>query len=353
MINPFEEIRKLAQKSTSDLQKQAARTTAALTSHEAVMKKLRQLTEEIAKLDTQKAITASSTPLAKPGPSHGPSCNCASCISFFGHPGSGRLWAAPPTPEPEEMETDDIEVARYGLRTFNTQAGVLGSVAITGCHWEDGVIEAKCMKGDTIRMAMWGDEEQLVPITHKAPHKHCSCGAYATVTLQSLVSQYAAKAQYNIAVVAAEGPTIIGSRGMRTSAARVVAYWTPDTREGKFAKAVYERVCGSEVPHYTDVREMLKAFNFEKYEHPLPWERRDVVMYPDGLVRLRTGMVSYTPSYSPPPPTPPAPKPMSQQSWDKLRKVMGPNATQAGIDAVRKLNNYTYPSRAIEKKKDE
>lgn len=302
---------------------------------------------------TQRSITASATPMATPGTPHGPHCPCASCISYFGNPGSGpfpmkttqnlNLPALPPAGATQEMKTDDVEVARYGLRTFNTQSGRLGSVAMSA-HWDKGVIEAKCLKesSTSIRITQWGDEVLEYSPTHRAPQENCSCGAYATVDLQSLIKQYAPRARINVAVIAAEGPTIIGAKGMRTSAARVVAFWTPEDALGRQAKTVYERVCDTEPKYYCDIREMLKDFNFPEYKKPLPWEDdypgyeidQDITMVAGrrgSSYQVRrdptTGMVTQVTGSGP----------MSPEVYNQLVKMMGAQATPEALAVMRKL----------------
>ncbi|RAV17500.1 hypothetical protein DQP57_00300 [Mycobacterium colombiense] len=63
---------------------------------------------------------------------------------------------------------------------------------------------------------------------HEAPGEGCHCGIYATLSLECLNKQYGDSAQHVVAVVAAEGQTIIGTKGFRTQYARVVAYWCDD-----------------------------------------------------------------------------------------------------------------------------
>lgn len=153
--------------------------------------------------------------------------------------------------------TEDIEVARYGLRTFrvNTKAtweprGLRSLAKHT--YWDNGVMEAKCLGRDPLAF-LWREVDD----PHVVPVKDCSCGVYATVSLDSLMHQYPAQAlKEGVAVIAAEGPTIIGDMGMRTSAARIVAYWCPNKKKRK----VYEETCGPEVRHFRKMSDMLEAY---------------------------------------------------------------------------------------------
>lgn len=109
----------------------------------------------------------------------------------------------------------ELEVGRYALRTFTVSDHVLRSVSQSGVHWKDGVCVAKCLRYG----AKLEDDPDHVP-----PVEGCHCGVYATLNLASLVTQYSA-ARKLVCVIAAEGQTIIGDVGLRTAAARVVAYW--------------------------------------------------------------------------------------------------------------------------------
>lgn len=153
----------------------------------------------------------------------------------------------------------DIEVARYGLRTFRPEpAGFmnrgmrLASVMVSGQYWEDGTCSARCigrLHTWELGTVKWPDHFQIYPEEdsliaalvrmnklilwgegddagwHEAPHMGCNCGVYATLTLDHLMAQYPSYAKLVVTVIAAEGRTILGSNGFRTAHARVVAYW--------------------------------------------------------------------------------------------------------------------------------
>jgi len=111
--------------------------------------------------------------------------------------------------------SDDFEVARYGLRTFKIADGKLQPVAQGRADdWLGGTCTADCH-------AMKYNQH------HKPPVKECGCGVYAALTAFDLIDQWMRHSALVIAVVAAEGTTIIGPRGFRTECARVVAWWSP------------------------------------------------------------------------------------------------------------------------------
>lgn len=160
----------------------------------------------------------------------------------------------------------DLEVARYGLRTFRAVRAsevnydmwipsttalmqmflgggfdplednpsdplTLCSVAQAGAHWSDGVCKAECLDSSLSVMRVWAQvifSEDCYGNRHEAPGADCSCGIYATLSLEHLNRQYGDEAKNIVAVIAAEGQTIIGTRGFRTQYARVVAYWCDD-----------------------------------------------------------------------------------------------------------------------------
>lgn len=164
----------------------------------------------------------------------------------------------------------DLEVGRYALRTFGAHAGRPDSMvswAVGGGHWRNGVCEAKCLvsraqaAGLTPALRVWQKlvkrrftavpsatpfQQALTPSPrdnipspplrvnvehyfpeHPAPQLDCCCGIYGSLSMGHLVRQYRVAA-YLTAVIAAEGRTIIGTHGLRTERARVVAYyWNP------------------------------------------------------------------------------------------------------------------------------
>jgi hypothetical protein len=124
------------------------------------------------------------------------------------------------------MSLDDVEFRRYGLRTFKVDPDHmrLGSMAISGSHWKGGTCVAKCLKNDPLLQGY--KFKGNPPKVHTSPHLECSCGIYGSLYLDNLINQYSGYTQQLIAVIAAEGTTVIGSKGFRTEAARIVAYFT-------------------------------------------------------------------------------------------------------------------------------
>lgn len=125
----------------------------------------------------------------------------------------------------------DLEVGRFALRTFDLTTGrpesICGSLG-TG-HWKGGVCEARCLAGSynkvySIYSDFWDTVEPVRDCAHPAPDPECECGIYGSLSLKHLQRQYEA-ARSLVAVIAAEGQTLIGSRGLRTERARVVAFW--------------------------------------------------------------------------------------------------------------------------------
>ena len=124
----------------------------------------------------------------------------------------------------------DLEVGRCALRTFrlvderycdldDNQVVSISGLILTGMFrnggdWLDGACVARCERD----------------YAHDAPGEDCDCGIYGALSLNSLTSKYP-QASRLVAVIAAEGMTFIGDVGLRTEAARVVAYWCgPDAR---------------------------------------------------------------------------------------------------------------------------
>lgn len=163
------------------------------------------------------------------------------------------------------MTDIDVEIGRYALRTFRTNAGRLQTVAweewieafeetMNGSWnggWCNGTCEAQCLR-------MAGILTGLHPLHrtagHSPPHRGCTCGIYGTVNLSSLLRDYSC-AREMVAVIAAEGPTIIGSTGLRTAAARVVAYWVRTRTVGRICR----RDLG-DADEYHSLNKMIKAY---------------------------------------------------------------------------------------------
>lgn len=184
----------------------------------------------------------------------------------------------------------DIEVGRYALRTFKLRDGKLGSL-FQSFTWDDGTAIATCLgKGKGGK--------------HEAPAENCHCGLYGTLTLEHLESQYRSQALNCVAVMAAEGVTYLGDKGLRTAAARIVAYWVappqsqvhdgpdPDgmgpfwrAGEGLLQKPAKSGIEDQELPdplleafqktcpqaqHFRDIHAMLAEFSFPAFEGTWP-----------------------------------------------------------------------------------
>jgi hypothetical protein len=185
-------------------------------------------------------------------------------------------------------EQVDLEVARYALRTFvdhsrtdwlRRTTGSLGSVVASGRHWEGGVCKAQCLIDDidpshkVLRVhelmlqnaQLWRMERndimdrlmQSAMFAHDVPDIDCRCGAYGALSLEDLVAQYAGHSCRIIAVMAAEGPTVIGPRGLRTAFARIVAFWSPHRGVRKAARQLF----GDEPVFFNDLFHMLASYN--------------------------------------------------------------------------------------------
>ena len=144
----------------------------------------------------------------------------------------------------------DVEVGRFALRTFALYKNRLRSVTVLSHFWEGGVCEARCYAGSTMH--------RIAPPRHPAPDEECKCGIYGTLSLQALRSQYV-DARKSVAVFAAEGKTIIGDTGLRTAAARIVAYWhAPDWQ----LQGIYERHAPG-AARFDRASEMAEAYGLD------------------------------------------------------------------------------------------
>lgn len=113
-------------------------------------------------------------------------------------------------------EVVDLEVGRYALRTFRfTETELVPLVDHGVPTWINGTCVAECLPW----LRFLGGLS-----THPSPALHCTCGVYGSFSYEDLVTQYDDYARALTCVISAEGQTIIGSRGLRTQAARVVAY---------------------------------------------------------------------------------------------------------------------------------
>lgn len=192
----------------------------------------------------------------------------------------------------------DVEVARYALRTFKPAGDKFVSVGVIGSYWEGGTCSAECLAWDPTAqgLTMPGmivnvvhnpsinaplvvvnaytvntphglllvDEEGKVvdrPPVHEAPSEKCHCGVYGALSLDHLEAQYPQHTRNIVAVIAAEGNTIIGPRGLRTQFARVVAYWAINsTRSAAIAANQFRGA-----KHFTDRSVMLDEYRLPSH----------------------------------------------------------------------------------------
>jgi len=227
----------------------------------------------------------------------------------------------------------DIEVNRYALRTFMCADGHLKSL-FRSDNWDGGAVVARCIRGGTLTTggvtAVFGLDSRRDP-NHRPPADNCGCGLYGTLTLDQLLKEYPEWAHRCVAVFAAEGETVIGPRGLRTAAARIVAYWAGTRTE----KEVFEKQA-PEARWFKQIEPMLKDYGFPKYDpacalqplHPYKDEPRPA----NYMVK--------TPI--PRPRKPPPPKVLAVSwgsSWNNLAPMMSA-ATPAGVQAVQQVTGY-------------
>jgi hypothetical protein len=147
-------------------------------------------------------------------------------------------------------EPVDWQVGVYALRTFAIHDGVLGSVALGAGNWHDGTCVA---------------EHQGAEADHEVPSAGCSCGIYGAFSLTHLAGQYPEQAHRIVAVIAAEGSTIRGRAGIRTVAARVVAYWCAEPADDD--EQTEEELCAAQFPgarRYYNIRVMTRIYGLRR-----------------------------------------------------------------------------------------
>lgn len=118
-------------------------------------------------------------------------------------------------------EVKDLVVGVHAVRTFKLHRGQMHSISAPTGLWSDGVCEAVCYNLGF--QAKVSSNHPDLP----APQLKCSCGIYGSFFLSHLMGSYVKFAESVLTVIAAEGRTIVGTRGIRTERARVVAWWTP------------------------------------------------------------------------------------------------------------------------------
>lgn len=142
-------------------------------------------------------------------------------------------------------------VGLWGLRTFRISADLrLIPVAQATADWADGTHTAVC-RSLTSRV--------LRRPRHEAPVPDCTCGIYATRSLQFLRRQYSTAADV-VAVVSMGGKTIEGEYGWRAATAEVVAI---AIRPGLLTPAETVELIGhlpAGVKVYQDAEQMVQLY---------------------------------------------------------------------------------------------
>ena len=189
-------------------------------------------------------------------------CGCPSCTGIQRAAQQRQMLAKTGLTQPDPAESE-IEVGRYALRTFNLWRGGLYSL-FQETQWSGGTAIAECLISPGGKLAMtWGSTpavryEYPEMKCKSAPGENCACGLYGTLGVDQLVYEYSAYAGGSMAVFAAEGTSYIGSRGLRTAAARVVAYWAANDRIAD----VYVKNC--DAPRAPTLYGLLDDFGFEQ-----------------------------------------------------------------------------------------
>lgn len=251
--------------------------------------------------------------------------------------GGSFISQAPPTPQEAkkiepEVQPLDVSAPIYALRSFTLGEGRLRSL-YRDFWWDEGKAIAQCSKD------------------HEIPASGCQCGLYGLQSLDRLVREYGKDCQHCVAVFAAEGRTIVGDRGLKTKAARVIAYWVRSKTELD--------VMAKEAPkakHYEDIAKMLEDYHFpawgtvevvgpmgssaqwdppspeataERWRYsPLPW-KPEPKPEPDlrFVNRARTGKTSSSTVV------------VGNFKFSEIKKAMGPAATPGGLDAVQHVHD--------------
>jgi hypothetical protein len=104
----------------------------------------------------------------------------------------------------------------YGLRAFLlNHDGTLTSPIRYDFHWKNGEVEAEC--------------NSLPFLGHKIGSQVCFCGFYSYHTVEHAQAYYYGPDASIMGVIEGYGHVTIGSKGMRTSKARIVGLVVPRT----------------------------------------------------------------------------------------------------------------------------
>jgi hypothetical protein len=179
---------------------------------------------------------------------------------------SNQRWARiyPPVPIPApDPEIPDIQIGRYALRTFDLKAdhiypsghhprSLFGHPGQPDTDWADGSCVARCNKSQ---------DHHRCP---QSPGTNCRCGIYGCLTLADLIRQYPRQTHECVTVIAVAGRTMLGDRGLRTAAAKVIAYWCRDQHKETFTNWI------PQATYFADINAMLAAYEFPEHPEPLP-----------------------------------------------------------------------------------
>jgi hypothetical protein len=166
----------------------------------------------------------------------------------------------------------DTEAFCYAVRTFfiDRQHRALlptgNHAQLLGC--DDVDVAAMWRGGECVASCSYGRP-------HRAPDDDCDCGIYGATSLQSLRWQSPDPAASIVAVIAAQGATIIGSQGLRTQAARVVAYWCHPAPMLDDAREVFAEQCPA-AGAFTDLDAMLAAYGIPATSEVFAKIRRNI-----------------------------------------------------------------------------
>lgn len=154
----------------------------------------------------------------------------------------------------------DIEVARYALRTFRYLGDQFRPVTVRetpeGNVWANGTCEAQCYERSyelNRGRCVWVHNTE--PHRGPAPQLDCKCGIYGALSLDVLRNGWTSQTRVIVAVMAAEGQTIIGTRGLRTQFARIVAYVVAPL----YRRSAARQFVGAQ--EFTRIAKMLQAYN--------------------------------------------------------------------------------------------
>ena len=190
----------------------------------------------------------------------------------------------------EPVTLDDIEVGRFALRSFSMrflfasrpQDPILAPISVNDPEaWLNGTCEAVCHRGESREgdilpngmRAYWlgGYDEP-----HDSPHERCRCGIYGSFSVKALYESGPIFVNRMVAVIAAEGFTIIGDKGLRTQRARVTAYWVNSDRLSPYGSDTLwygyqgrleaSRRQFSEADEYSELNDMLGAYGFPGHD---------------------------------------------------------------------------------------